>query len=343
VTRILVGVSLLLVPVSIGLRFAGVPDVLAFLVGAAALVPLAGLISKATEEAERNTNPAVGALLNASFGNATEFAIAFFAISSGAFEVVRGSLTGSVVANLLLLLGLVLVVGKESRFDRAEAIPPVALAAVAAAVFVIPAADYWDGGDRARAVATTAVPVAALLLLAGVAYWTYAVRRELRAGRERAEAEWTLRRALVVLGLGVVATGIASEVVTGALEGFSKSVGLTEFAVAFVLVALLGNAAEHGAAVVAAVHGEQSLGIDLSTTSAGQVAVLLLPGIALASWLLDPLPLAFHPVELAALGASAVLAAAVLSRGRSWRLGGAVLVAAYLVVVAAVLATHGLR
>lgn len=141
----------------------------------------------------------------------------------------------------------------------------------------------------------------------------------------------------------MVATGIVSETVTGSIAGFSDAVGLTEFFVAATIVALVGNAAEHGTAVIVAAKGNVELGIEVALRSSAQVAAILIPAVALLSWLVKPLPLAFHPVELVAFAGSAALAAALLARARSDRLRGVALVAAYPVVVLAFLLTHGFR
>jgi Ca2+:H+ antiporter len=320
-----------------------VSAVLEFGLAAAGLIPLAWLISEATEQAGKQTGPLIGGLLNATFGNATELLVSFFAISQGLFEVVRGSLTGSVISNVLLVLGLAIVLGPAADLDRRALLSSMALIGVATGGFAVAALPYWQGRDRGEATAEYGLPVAASLIAIYLLYSLIVVRRE--RGREEGddEAEWSLRRSLVLLAVGTLATGVLAEALTGSIGAFSRTLGLTEFFVAIVLVALAGNAAEHGAGIIVAARGKVELGVDVALQSAGQVAAILIPAIAVLSWLVDPLPLAFHPVEIGALAVCTLLPALLLARGRSSTWRGLVLVAAYPMVVVTLLFTHGLR
>ena len=151
------------------------------------------------------------------------------------------------------------------------------------------------------------------------------------ASDEEVEA-WSFRRSLGVLGIATVATALVAEVLVGSLEVFAEQVGLSDFFVAAVIVAIVGNAAEHGGAVLVAYRGKIKLAAEIALSSAAQVAVFLIPAVALLSWLIDPLALSFRPVEIAALAGSVVFTALVLWRGRSSRLRGFALLAAYALV-----------
>ena len=146
---------------------------------------------------------------------------------------------------------------------------------------------------------------------------------------------WSLREALIALAIATVATALVAEILVGSLEVFSEKVGLSEFFVAAVIVAIVGNAAEHGGAVIVASRGKIALAGEIALSSAAQVAVFLIPAVALLSWLIDPLSLSFRPVEIAALAGSVVYTALLLQSGTSSRLRGSLLLAGYAVVVVA--------
>ena len=142
-----------------------------------------------------------------------------------------------------------------------------------------------------------------------------------------------------MLAVATVATAFVAEILVGSLEVFAERAGLSDFFVAAVIVAIVGNAAEHGGAVVVAFRGKIALAGEIALSSAAQVAVFLIPAVALLSWLIEPLALSFRAVEIGALAGSVVLTAAVLADGRSSRLRGALLLAGYGAVVVAFLAS----
>jgi Ca2+:H+ antiporter len=329
--------SFLLLPLAVAARWFGVHATIQFGLAVLALAPLAWLISEATDQAAQHTGPAIGGLLNATFANVPELMIALFAVSDGLFDVVRGSLTGSVVGNLLLVLGVALAVGGEGELDRESARRSLALLALAVPLVAIAAVPNFVSGEPERAYALATFPIALALLVA----YGYVLVRSLVEKRgeepERGERRWTLRRSLILLGAGTVATAAVSETVTGSIRSFSDSLHLPEFFVAAVIVAVAGNAAEHGAAVVVAARGELKLAADIGLESSAQVAALVIPAVALLSWLIEPFPLAFSAVELAVLAGAVVLAAVLLGGGRSTRARGLALTAAYVVAAAAFL------
>jgi len=339
VTRRLLFGSLALAPVVILLGyFADLSDTANFVLSALALVPLAWIIGEATDHAAEHTGAGVGGFLNATFGNAPELIIALLAVNKGLPEVVRGSLTGSVVSNLLLVLGASLLAGGRGRVDRFSSFLSLGLVGLATALFLIPAVPGWHGEPNRHSLAVLSVPVSAFLLVVYVLVTWYSLRRH-RALQshddEAALGAWSLSRSLVVLGVATVATALVAEILVGSLEPFAEKVGLSDFFVAAVIVAIVGNAAEHGGAVLVAHRGKISLAAEIALSSAAQVAVFLIPAVALLSWLIEPLALSFRPVELATLGGSVAVAALVLPDGRSSRPRGAALVASYAVAVVA--------
>jgi Ca2+:H+ antiporter len=319
-------------------RFTDVGELELFVLAAVALVPLAWLIGEATEHAAHHTGPGIGGFLNATFGNAPELIIALFAVNEGLTEVVRGSLTGSVIGNLLLVLGFSLVFGGSGRLDRESSLTSFALVAFATLIFLIPSVPGWDGDPDRRSLAVLSVPVSIVLLVVYVAVTWLALRRHhsLHVSDEpRQIMGWSLPVSLAVLAGATVITAFVAETLVHSLEVFADELGLTEFFVAAVIVAIVGNAAEHGGAVVVAYRGNIKLAAEIALASSAQVAVFLIPAVALLSWAIEPLALSFRVVELAAVGGAVVFTVAILFGGRSSRWRGAALIAAYVAVAVA--------
>ncbi len=330
--RILWG-SLALAPLSIVLHYtADIGDTAEFILAAAALIPLAWLIGEATEHAAHHTGPGIGGFLNATFGNAPELIIALLAVNEGLTEVVRGSLTGSVVGNLLLVLGFSLLFGGRGELDRESSMLSIGLVALAVGVFLIPAIPGWDGDPERDSIVNLSIPIAIALLLVYVGATWLSLRRHRRMHVSDEPEEmlgWTFRTALIVLGLATVVTALIAEIVVGSIETFAHKANLSEFFVAAVIVAIVGNAAEHGGAVVVAARGQIKLAAEIALSSAAQVAVFLIPAVTLLALLIDPLALSFRPVEIAALAFGVGITFVLLVQGRSSRGRGVMLIAAY--------------
>jgi Ca2+:H+ antiporter len=335
VRKVLFG-TLALAPLVIGLHYLlHPPETAEFLLSALALIPLAWLIGEATEHAAEHTGPGVGGFLNATFGNAPELIIALIAVHEGLNEVVRGSLTGSVVSNLLLVLGASLVAGGRGQLDRYSSFLSFGLLVFATALFLVPALPSWEGDPDRDSLAALSIPVSVVLLAVyvGVTWFSLRRHRALHVASDEEIRAWSFRSALGALAIATVVTALVAEILVGSLEVFADKVGLTEFFVAAVIVAIVGNAAEHGGAVIVAFRGKIALAGEIALSSAAQVAVFLIPAVALVSWLLKPVALSFRPVEIAALAASIGFTAVVLFEGRSSRVRGGLLVLGYVVVV----------
>jgi Ca2+:H+ antiporter len=307
-----------------------------FVLAAAALIPLAWVIGEATDHAAYYTGPGIGGLLNATFGNAPELIIALVAVDDGLTEVVRASLVGSVIGNLLLVLGFTLLLGQIGPIDRRSVAISLGLVAFATLLLFVASVPGFHGDPNRRSLAVYALPIAAGLLLVRVVVTRYALRRQRAlqaAAAPTSEAGWPFRVALAVLGAATVVTAFVTNSLVDSLEAFARQAHLSEFFVAIVIVAIVGNAAEHGSAVLIARRGNITLATEISLASSAQVAGLLIPIVALASWAIDPLALSFRPVELAALVVATVLPGVVLARGRTSRLGGVILLLAYAALV----------
>jgi Ca2+:H+ antiporter len=319
-------------------RFTDVRGLLLFILAAVALVPLAWLIGEATAHAAHHTGPGIGGFLNATFGNAPELIIALIAVNAGLTEVVRGSLTGSVVGNLLLVLGFSLVFGGRGELDRESSFTSLALVALAALLFLVPAVPGWGGDPERHSLALLSLPISIGLLVVYLGVTWYALRRHhlLHTTAEPEEMEaWSLRVAVGVLTTATVVTAFVAETLVHSLEAFADDLGVSDFFVAAVIVAIVGNAAEHGGAVVVAYRGKIKLAAEIALASSAQVAVFLIPAVALLAWAIEPLALSFRQVELAAVGAAAILTSVLLAQGESSRARGVLLIAAYVGVAAA--------
>jgi Ca2+:H+ antiporter len=336
--RILWG-SLALAPVTIFVHYVFHPsDVIEFVLAAMALIPLAWLIGEATEHAAHHTGPGIGGFLNATFGNAPELIIALLAIHEGLNEVVRGSLTGSVVGNLLLVLGFSLLFGGRGELDRESSLVSIALVGLATLLFLVPAVIGWSGNPERESIEQLSIPVSLVLLLVyiGVTWLSLRRHRRLHISDEPPEmVGWSFRTALIVLGVATVVTGFIAEIVVGSVQVFAEEANLSEFFVAAVIIAVVGNAAEHGGAVVVAARGQIKLAAEIALASSAQVAVFLIPAVTLLALLIDPLALSFREIEIAALVFGIGVTLVLLVQGQSSRARGVALIVAYVAVAVA--------
>jgi Ca2+:H+ antiporter len=319
-------------------RTTDVDDLVIFVLAALALIPLAWLIGEATEHAAHHTGPGIGGFLNATFGNAPELIIALIAVNEGLTEVVRGSLTGSVVGNLLLVLGFSLAFGGRGQLDRESSFTSFALVGVAIVLLLIPSIPGWEGDPDRHSLAVLSVPVAIVLLVIYLVVTFVSLRRhrDLHTSDEPGAMEaWSFKRSLLVLGVATVVTAFVAEALVHTLESFAETAGPSEFFVAAVIVAIVGNAAEHGGAVVVAYRGKLKLAAEIALASSAQVAVFLIPAVALLSWLIEPLALSFREVEIVVLAGALVFTTLLLWGGRSTRLRGIALIGAYVVAATA--------
>ena len=339
--KILLG-TLALTPIALIAHYVfHVSDTVTFVLAALALMPLAWLIGEATEHVAEHTGPGIGGFFNASFGNAPELIIALLAVYNGLPEVVRGSIIGSVVSNLLLVLGLTMLAGGRGEVDRRS--------------LFLQLGDRDGGDDRLpdpvdprlgrRPRAAQPLPRDApgrdradLALHRGHDLQPAPPPRRARHLRVRAQRlPGRCGTALIVLGIATVATAFVSEMLVGSLESFGEAAGLSDFFVAIVIVAIVGNAAEHGGAIVVARRGKTKLATEIAVSSAAQVAVFVAPAAALLSFAVGTgLPLTFRPVELAAMAGATLLVGRARARRRArerWK--GVALVGIYAAAVGA--------
>ena len=338
--RKLLWASLALAPITFVIDFVLHPgDVVLFVLAAATLVPLAWLIGESTEQASEHTGPGIGGFLNASFGNAPELIIAMFAVADGLPNVVRGSLAGSVISNLLLVLGVAMAAGETGKpINRNSLLLQLGLVATAVLLFLGPSVAGWHGDPDRHSLAVVSAPIAVVLLALYLVVQTIQLRgfrqQHTASGSGERAGAWSLRRALLALSVATAATAVTSEILVHSLDGFAKAAGFSQFFISIVIVAVIGNAAEHGGAIVIARRGKMRLATEIAVSSSAQVALFVTPAVALLSWAVKPpLPLAFRWEELGAMALATVVVAGVVFDGSSKRWQGLALVGLYAVLV----------
>jgi Ca2+:H+ antiporter len=320
-----------------------------FLSAAVSLVPLAGMIGLATEQLARRSGPAWGGFLNATFGNAAELIIAIVALHQGHVALVKASITGSIVGNLLLVLGLSFFVGGVGRrcqtFHRTAALNTVAMLFLAVVALVMPAVFdlslYGSVTARPPGLAKLSFGSAIVMIVAYAGSLVYGFTSNcdlFRSAPELHDHERTMEasQAIGLLAFGTVLTTIQAELLVGALEPALARFGFTEMFVGVIVVAIIGNAAEHYSAVVAAYRDQMTLAVEISVGSSAQIALLVAPAVVLYSFALGaPMSLLFHPFEIAAIALSVLATVIVVVDGESNWVEGLQLVSVYLILALA--------
>ena len=335
-------VLILGLPIAIVCRMLDAPAWTVFLASALSLLPLAGWIGLGTEHAASRLGSGLGGLLNATFGNAAELIITIFALRRGLVDLVKASITGSIIGNTLLILGLSAFVGGTKhgtqRFNSKQtghhsAMMILALAGMALpAVFATVEKDAWI-----REEVSIGVAILLLLTYAAYIYFSYFSKEAHVDSHDDAHGHpakaWSLGRSLAVLGAAVLGTVVASELLVHSVEPVTRSLGLTEFFVGLIVIPIVGNVAEHYSAIVFARRNKMELAISIAANSSTQIAVFVAPLLVLVSLLVAPQPmdLIFQPIELVTLFASAAIFAYVSLDGETNWLEGVQLLALYLI------------
>ena len=342
------------IPIAIALDLAHAAPALVFLAAAAGVIPTAALMGRATEELAHRAGPGIGGLLNVTFGNAPELIIAFFALNAGLQEVVKASIIGSILGNILLVMGAAMFVGGLRRerqyFDRTAASVQSIMLLLAIAALIMPALfELIEGiglpnpGDEVvnydSTVEQLSFAVAIVLILTYVAGLFFSLRthRELfnpvHAEEEHDGSQWTIRRSVVALAIAGALVGLMSEILVGSISEASKSIGLSEFFIGVIVVATVGNAAEHWVAVLVAAKDKMDLAVNIAIGSSAQIALFVGPILVLTSFVLGPHPMAlvFNGFEIGAVILAAVIANQVTQEGESTWFEGLQLLAVYVV------------
>jgi Ca2+:H+ antiporter len=336
-------VLLIFVPVSIIGSFAGWDQRVVFFASALGIVPLAWILGEATEELAAYTGPRVGGLLNATLGNAAELIITIFAIREGLLELVKASITGSILGNILLVLGASVLLGglrnKTQHFERSEAGLNATMMTLAIIALIIPSifGHAIEVKDH-DAVEWLSLGVAGVMIVIYVLSLVYAfVSSDSEAmAMGHTVPTWSLRRAALVLAASAIFVALLSEILVSAVEPVVESMGITEFFLGVIIIPLVGNVAEHLVAVQTAWKNHMDLTLAISFGSSMQIALFVAPLLVFISLAMGhPLTLIFNEFELLALGAAVGIAGLISLDGESNWLEGAQLLAVYLIVALA--------
>jgi Ca2+:H+ antiporter len=314
----------------------GAPPLAVFGAACIGLIPLAGLIGHATGQLASRVGPQWGGLLNATFGNAAELIITILALHEGLFTLVKASITGSIVGNTLLVLGLALLVGGVRngllKFDLRMTGLSSSLMILAVAGLLLPALFSTLVPDELR-LEELSVMVALILLLSYAAYLVFLLRGNIieSADEEREEASWSVRRGLAALLGATAATAVVSEVLVNAVTPVTEQLGWTQLFLGVIIVPIVGNAAENWAAVRAAWRNRLDLSFSITSGSSTQIPLFVMPVLILVSLVIaEPMNLVFEPLELLVLGLSTAISAYIALDGESNWLEGVLLLALYL-------------
>ena len=337
---------LLFVPITIGLEFIAPERYLfIFATSAVAILPLAAWMGRATEQLAERMGEGVGGLLNATFGNAAELIIALAALRAGLHDVVKASIAGSIVGNILLVLGASMLAGglryPEQHYNPAGARSQATMLTLAAIALIVPAAFQSAAGTTAEGLGWLSVSISVVLLLVYLLYLAFALitHSALFAGShvpepEEAKPHASVRRAAFMLAAATVGIAWISEIMVGAIEPTAHELGLSNVFVGVFVIAILGNAAEHATAITAALKNRMDLSLSIAIGSSVQVALFVAPVLVLASLFLGPAPmdLAFPVGLVLTVLLSVLIMGQVAGDGRSDWLKGLQLLAVYLVL-----------
>jgi Ca2+:H+ antiporter len=343
------------IPIAVVLRLIEADAALVFFSSALGVIPTAALMGRATEELAARSGPGIGGLLNVTFGNAPELIIALFALGEGLHEVVKASLVGSILGNTLLVMGAAMFVGglrRERQFFDATAAQAQSLMLLLASVALIMPAIFelviggslpspTDRSDRFPSdLEVMSGLVAAVLLASYIAGLIFSLKTHrglfnpVEDEEHVGEHVWSVRRSVTALALAGVAVGVMSEILVGSIEEASEGIGLSPFFVAVIVVAIVGNAAEHWVAVLFAWKDKMDLSINIAIGSSAQIALFVAPVLVLLSFLLGPfpMPLVFNGLELGAIMLAIIIANQVTHEGESTWFEGVQLLSVYLVL-----------
>ena len=348
------------IPLAVILELTHAKAEIIFATAALGVIPTAALMGRATEELAHRSGPGIGGFLNVTFGNAPELIIAFFALREGLQEVVKASLIGSILGNILLVMGASMLVGGLKRerqfFDRTAANVQVLMLLLAGAALLLPAVfELIDGGrlpsvgeeevNYPNDVETMSFIVAIILLLTYVAGLIFSLKThralfnptggEGEDGEHGAEHEgeepWSIKKSVITLAVAGIAVGLMSEILVGSIQEASEGIGISEFFVGLIVVAIVGNAAEHWVAIYFAAKDKMDLSVNIAVGSSAQIALFAAPVLVLLSFVIGdhPMSLVFNGFELVAVLLAILVANFVVNEGESTWFEGLQLLALY--------------
>jgi Ca2+:H+ antiporter len=344
------------IPIAVALRFADADATFVFFASALGVIPTAALMGRATEELAARSGPGIGGLLNVTFGNAPELIIALFALGEGLHEVVKASLVGSILGNILLVMGAAMLVGgiprDRQKFDATAAQAQSLMLLLASVALIMPAIyELVIGGslplptDRNDRFPSDLEAMSAVVAVALLVSYVCGLIFSLKTHRDLfnpAHGEddhvgdhvWSVRKSVTALALAGIAVGVMSEILVGSIEEASEGIGLSPFFVSIIVVAIVGNAAEHWVAVYFAWKDKMDLSINIAIGSSAQIALFVAPVLVLLSFVIGPfpMPLVFNGLELGAIMLAIIIANQVTHEGESTWFEGVQLLSVYFVL-----------
>jgi Ca2+:H+ antiporter len=340
---------LVFVPIALVLGFVHASPTWVFVASCLAILPLAGLMGEATEHLTHHVGPGVGGLVNASFGNAAELIIAFIALRSGETEIVKASLTGSIIGNILMVLGLAMLLGgwkrKELVFNRLAAESGSSMMVLAVVSLVIPAIyAQVTAHERPQSVESISLDISFILILTYAASLVFSLKTHKRLFASEAEEvveelpgrPWSVGASLGVLLGAAVLVALVSELLVHAVDAAGHALGLGKVFMGVVVVALVGNAAEHSTAIVVAMKGKMDLALGIAMGSSMQIALFVAPALVIAGHLMGtPLGLEFTVLEVVAVMLSVGAVTLLIHDGKTNWFEGLQLLAIYAILAVA--------
>jgi Ca2+:H+ antiporter len=343
-----------LIPIAVALELAHASATVIFVTAALGIIPTAALMGRATEELAAKSGPGIGGFLNVTFGNAPELIIAMFALNAGLQEVVKASIIGSILGNILLVMGAAMFFGGLKRdrqtFNSVSASAQSTMLLLAVGAMIMPAIFELIEGkglpspsaeivDYDSTVEKLSLATAFVLLFSYAAGLVFSLKTHARLFNPPYEEEhdtwdWSVRTSVIALAIAGVLVGLMSEVLVGSISEASESIGLSEFFVGVIVVAIVGNAAEHWVAVLVAIKNKMDLAVNIAVGSSAQIALFVAPVLVIASFLIGegPMPLVFNGFELGAVLLAVFVANHVTSDGESNWFEGLQLLALYAIL-----------
>jgi len=328
-------------PITIVAMYLRVSPVIVFFLATIAIIPLAKFIGEATEELTVYTGSALGGLLNATFGNATELLIGIFAIRAGLIEVVKASITGSIIGNLLLVAGMAIFFGgwkyKKQTFNKTGALAMSSTLLLAAIALIMPAIFFITAPDSGpKVIGELSIFVSLFMLIvyvAGLFFVLYTHKHLYTEEVGEYEAKWSKTKSIIILLAATLAVAWISEILVGSIEPIVKALGWTELFIGVIFVAVIGNAAEHTSAIVTALKNRMDLSLQVSIGSATQIAMFVAPVLVLTSLFFKTrMSLVFNTFELISIVVSVLIVNLVVEDGESNWLEGLQLMMAYAIM-----------
>jgi Ca2+:H+ antiporter len=336
---------LVFAPVAVLAKVLGAPPIVIFLTSALAIIPLSAVLGGATEAVAEHTSPAIGGVLSATMGNLAELIIASVALRAGLIDLVKASITGSILGNLLLVLGIALLAGglkyETQKFSRALAGISTTVLLIAVFGLVVPTLFHTLHPDPERVATVRMSHYVAFLLILGYLAWllfslwthSHTLASEKHGAAVTVAPKWSSKKAVAVLIGSAAAIGVVAEVLVSATEEAVKVLHLSEFFVGLILIPIIGNAAENSSAIMMAVRNRMDLALNIAIGSSIQVALLIAPVLVLLGMVFhQPMDLAFTTMEVASIALAVGVASSVIRDAESNWLEGVFLLLAYAVL-----------